>query len=154
MSEQQQTAASVQIAINGQYVKDFSFENPNAPQIFAPTQTPPDLNLGVNVQARPLAENVYEVLLMLKLEATLEGKNAFISELSYGGVFTLPPMPEDQVKFFLFVEAPRQLFPFARNVVANAVRDGGFPQVLINPIDFAGLYKANAGKLDITVGNA
>lgn len=154
MAETASSPAPIQITINGQYVKDFSFENPNAPEIFAPSQNSPQLDLGVNVQARPLADHVYEVLLVLKLAAKLEGKTAFISELSYGGVFTLPIMQDEQLKIFLFVEAPRMLFPFARNVVANAVREGGFPQVLINPIDFAGLYQANAGQLAETVGNA
>lgn len=154
MQDNAPAAQPLQIGINAQYVKDFSFENPNAPQIFAPSNAQPQLNIGVNVQARPMADGVYEVLLMIKLEAQLDGKTAFISELAYGGVFTIPALPEDQLKFFLFVEAPRQLFPFARNIIATAVRDGGFPQLLLNPIDFAGLYQANAGQLDHTVGNA
>jgi preprotein translocase subunit SecB len=87
------------------------------------------------------------VLLLLKLEARLETKTAFIAELSYGGVFSVPPLPEEQLKLVLLVEAPRLLFPFARNIIANAVRDGGFPQLLINPIDFSGLYQANAEQL-------
>jgi preprotein translocase subunit SecB len=132
-----------QIGVNAQYIKDFSFESPNAPQIFAPNQSPPELNMGVNVRTRPMGEHQHEVLLMLKLEAKLSGKTAFIAELTYGGIFSLPQLPEDQVKLLLLIECPRLLFPFARAIMADAVRDGGFPQILITPIDFAMLYQAN-----------
>lgn len=136
-----------QVSVNVQYIKDFSFESPNAPQIFGPLAAEPAMNMGVNVQTRTLAENTYEVLLMLKLEATVQDKTAFIAELAYGGVFTLPPMPEDHLKAFLLVEAPRILFPFARSIVANAIRDGGFPQILINPIDFYAMYQSQAAQM-------
>lgn len=154
MTEQAQPAAApaaapspLQIAINVQYIKDFSFENPNAPQIFAPSQLPPALNLGVNVQTRKLADNTHEVLLMLKLEAKHEDKVAFISELAYGGVFTIPAVSDEQLRIILLVEAPRLLFPFARAVIGNAIRDAGFPQLFINPIDFGALYMAQAAQL-------
>lgn len=132
-----------QIGVNAQYIKDFSFESPNAPQIFAPNQSPPELNMGVNVRTRPTGDHQHEVLLMLKLEAKLSGKTAFIAELTYGGIFTLPQLPEEQVKLLLLIECPRLLFPFARAIMADAVRDGGFPQILITPIDFGMLYQAN-----------
>jgi preprotein translocase subunit SecB len=130
-------------AINAQYIKDFSFESPNVPQIFAPTQAVPELNFGVNLRTRPLADKAHEVLLMLKLEAKLEGKTAFIADLTYGGVFSLPAGSEEQTKMLLLIECPRFLFPFARSILANSIRDGGFPQVFIAPIDFAALYEAN-----------
>jgi preprotein translocase subunit SecB len=136
-------AGSMQIGIGAQYIKDFSFESPGAPQIFAPTQTAPELNIGVNVHTRGMGENAYEVLLALKLDTKLGGKTAFIAELTYGGVFMIPALPEDQLKMFLLVEAPRLLFPFARSIIANVVREGGFPPVMINPIDFMALYLAN-----------
>lgn len=139
--------ASVQIAINNQYIKDFSFESPNAPQIFTQLSAMPSLNVGVNVQTRALAENVYEVMLSLKLDAVAEGKKAFLAELAYGGVFTVPAVTEESLKFILLVEAPRLLFPFARNIIANAVRDGGFPPLLINPIDFTALYQERSTQL-------
>ena len=138
---------AVQIALNVQYIKDFSFENPHAPQIFAPATTPPSLNLGVNVQTRPLSEDAHEVLLMLRLEAKQDDKVAFLADLTYGGVFTIPVLPEEQLKIILLVEAPRLLFPFARTIVANAVREAGFPPFLINPIDFAALYQSQINKL-------
>ncbi len=136
-------AGSMPVTISAQYIKDFSFENPNAPQIFAVTNTAPEIGMTVNVQTRGVGENAYEVLLALRLEAKLEGKSAFIAELVYGGVFMLPRMPEENMRLFLLVEAPRLLFPFARATLASAVRDGGFPHVMINPIDFMGLYLAN-----------
>jgi preprotein translocase subunit SecB len=132
-----------QIGISAQYIKDFSFESPHAPQIFAPSKTPPELNMGVNVRTRPLGDAAHEVLLLLRLEAKLEGKSAFIAELTYGGVFVLPKLPEDQIKLLLLIECPKLLFPFARAIIADAVREGGFPQILLAPIDFAALYQAN-----------
>ncbi|MFA6279574.1 MAG: protein-export chaperone SecB [Bdellovibrionales bacterium] len=140
MTEQATTTAPVQVAIHAQYVRDFSFESPNAPQIFSNVQAQPTVDLGINVQTRKLDPHTHEVLLMLKLEAKLADKTAFIAELAYGGVFGMPALPEETLKQFLLIEAPRLLFPFARAVVADAVRDGGFPPVLINPIDFAALY--------------
>jgi preprotein translocase subunit SecB len=138
-----QPSAGTPVTVAAQYVKDFSFESPNAPQIFTPTQIAPEITMGVNVHTRNMQGSNYEVLLALKLEAKLEGKTGFIAELVYGGVFVLPTMPEDQLRLFLLVEAPRLLFPFARGILANAVREGGFPHVMINPIDFMGLYLAN-----------
>jgi len=80
---------------------------------------------------------------MLRLEAKLDNKTAFIAELTYGGVFTLATAVEEQVKALLLIDCPRLLFPFARAIMADAVRDGGFPQILIAPIDFDALYQAN-----------
>ena len=139
--------APLQIAISSQYIKDFSFENPNAPQIFTPSQANPEINMSVNVATRNLAANAFEVLLTLKLEAKLEGKVAFIAELSYGGVFMLSALPEDQLKMFLLIECPRILFPFARQVLMNAVREAGFPHVMIAPIDFGSLFLANKNNI-------
>jgi preprotein translocase subunit SecB len=139
----------MQIGIGAQYIKDFSFENPNAPHIFAPSNAQPDMTMGVNVHTRGLGGNTYEVLLALKVETKVEAKTAFIADLTYGGVFTVPAMPEDQLKMFLLVEAPRLLFPFARAILSNAMREGGFMPLMINPIDFMGLYMANKDSLGV-----
>ena len=133
---------NIQIGLGAQYIKDFSFENPNAPQIFNDLQTQPEMKLDVNVLSRGLGEGVFESVLKIKLESTLVSKTAFIAELSYAGVFTLPELPEEQIKLFLLVEAPRLLFPFARAIVSNAVREGGFPSISLQPIDFMSLYAA------------
>ena len=146
----------VAVTVTAQYVKDLSFENPNAPQIFAANQTPPELAMNVNVRSRGVAADHYEVVLALKLEAKTDSTTAFIAELSYGGVFHIPTVPEDQLRVFLLVEAPRLLFPFARSVLMNAVRDGGFPHVMISPVDFLGLYMANQNNVGTmpTIGAA
>ncbi len=133
---------NIQIGLGAQYIKDFSFESPNAPLIFNDLQTQPDMKLDVNVLSRGLGGGAYESVLKIKLESTLVGKTAFIAELSYAGVFTLPELQEEQIKLFLLVEAPRLLFPFARSIIANAVREGGFPSISLQPIDFMSLYAA------------
>lgn len=135
-----QTEEPGQITVNLQYIKDFSFESPHAPAIFQNHKTAPNVNIGVNVQSRKLAEQTYEVLLMFKIETKVEDQVAFLAELSYGGVFTFPAVPEDQLDLMLFVHAPHLLFPFARSILSNIIQDGGFPQILINPIDFYALY--------------
>lgn len=144
------SSPAIPVTITAQYVKDFSFENPNAPYIYAAALAAPDIAMNVNIQTRGVDANVYEVLLAMKIEAKLQGKAAFISELVYGGTFLLPEMQEEQTRLFLLVEAPRLLFPFARSILMAAVRDGGFPQVMINPIDFYSLYVANKDKLGAT----
>ncbi len=132
---------NIQIGLGAQYVKDFSFENPNAPQILNEMNSQPQMSLDVNVLSRNLNENVYESVLKIKLESKIGEKTGFIVELSYAGIFSLPKeLSEEQIKLFLLVEAPRLLFPFARAIVSNAVRDGGFPNVTLQPIDFTALY--------------
>src|ERR1700722_5871041 len=138
-----QQPTGVPVTITAQYIRDFSFESPNAPQVFTPTKAAPEISMGVNVFTRNLGGNNNEVTLALKIEAKLEGKTAFITELAYCGIFVLPQMPDEQMRLFLLVEAPRLLFPFARGILSTTVREGGFPHVMINPIDFMGLYLAN-----------
>ncbi len=151
MSEQKppQPQQPAQISAGAQYVKDLSFESPNAPQIFASSQSQPEISVGVNVQSRPMGEGAFEVVLAIKVEARIGGKTAYIAELAYAGMFGAPAMPEDQLKLFLLAEAPRLLFPFARAILADAVRDGGFAPVLLSPIDFAALYKSNQGTVGL-----
>jgi preprotein translocase subunit SecB len=139
--------ASIQIAIGAQYIKDFSFESPSAPQIFASLHMQPQLSIDVNVLSRGLGDSNYEAVLMLKLESKIDGKTAFIAELSYAGLFGLPEVPDEQAKLFLMVEAPRLLFPFARAIIANAVREGGYPNIIIQPIDFMSLYASRLGSI-------
>lgn len=130
-----------QIIINTQYVKDFSFENPHAPRSLMAGQAQPEVSIGVNVQIQPLAEDVYEVVLTLKADAKSAEAVAFMVELSYAGVITVTGLPQEHLRPVLLIEAPRLLFPFARAIVSEAVRDGGFPPLMINPIDFAALYR-------------
>lgn len=126
-----------------QYVKDLSFENPNAPAIFQ-QQNPPAIDVQFNIGANGVADDVHEVALKIDVRAEVEGQVAFIVELVYAGLFGFRNVPAEQVQPFLLGEAPRLLFPFARRVLADAVRDGGFPPLLLEPIDFGQLYLQQA----------
>ncbi len=138
-----------QVAILTQYVKDLSFENPNAPaSLQAQSQPRIDVNVGVN--ARKAADDVFEVELKISAKADVDGNAAFMVELLYAGLFGLKNVPEEALEPFCIIEAPRILFPFARRIIADAVRDGGFPPLMLDPIDFGQLYLAQQGQ----VGNA
>ncbi len=124
-----------------QYIKDLSFENPNAPNSLGPQEKGPNISIQVNVNAKQLSETDFEVSLALEGSAG-EGTNTlFKFELDYAGVFRVRNIPQDQVHPVVMIECPRLLFPFARQIVADAVRNGGFPPLFIDPIDFAGLYR-------------
>ena len=127
--------------ILGQYLKDLSFENPNAPQALAPQQSQPDINIAVNVNARNLAPPDFEVELHLDAKATSEGKVIFASELLFAGVFRMENFPANMLHAAVLIECPRMLFPFARQILADATRNGGFPPLMLDPIDFAGMYQ-------------
>lgn len=131
-----------QAGMLAQYVKDLSFENPNAPQsLQRATQTRPGINLNVNVAVEQLSDDNFEVLLRLEATAKHDEDVAFIVDLSYAGLFAIRNVPRDAMQPFLLVEAPHLLFPFARRVLADAVRDGGFSPLMLEPIDFAALYR-------------
>jgi preprotein translocase subunit SecB len=129
-----------QVGVISQYVKDFSFENPNSPAVYQwPGQ--PKIDIQFNIGANQVGEDVHEVVLKIDARAEAEdGQVAFQVELSYAGLFGLRNIPDDQLQPFLLAEAPRILFPFARRILADAVRDGGFPPLMLEPIDFGGLY--------------
>lgn len=131
-----------QLQVNGQYIKDLSFEIPAAPQIFLEMQNEqPDIPIHVDVNTSNVAPNLYEVVLHLRVEAKLPAKPLFIIELDYAGLFTVN-LPEEQVYPVLMIECPRLLFPFARNIVADMTRDGGFPPLMLQPLDFVALYRS------------
>lgn len=128
--------------IHTQYIKDLSVENPNAPHIFMEMKEAPGVTVNLDVTASRLQENTYEVVLHANVRATVQDKSAFIIELSYGGVVTIEgETTPDQRETLLLIEAPRYLFPVARNVIGGATRDAGYPPLLINPVDFAKLYR-------------
>jgi preprotein translocase subunit SecB len=128
------------IMIGAQYIKDLSFENPQGPEVLVAMSDSPQVNIDINTSARSLADDVYEVALFIRGEAKSDDKTVFIVELTYGGIITLNNVPEEDVQPLLLIEAPRHLFPFARSIVADVTRDGGFPPLLINPMDFVSLY--------------
>jgi preprotein translocase subunit SecB len=142
------------LVVNAQYVKDLSFEVPGAPQIYSTLRTAPQVAVNLDVQVKRLVEDqlVFEVTLLARVEATKPADMAptpgdsssvvFLAELSYAGIFTLNGIPENQIEPVLMVEGPRLLFPFARNILADVTRDGGFPPVLLGPIDFLALWQA------------
>jgi preprotein translocase subunit SecB len=131
-------AASPRFSVVAQYVKDFSFENPNAPRTLGPQQA--GLNLQVNVNGRQIAPTDYEVDLLLEGGAGEGPSVVFKFELHYAGVFRIENVPAEQVQPLAMIEGPRLLFPFARQIIADAVRNGGYPPLYVDPIDFHRLY--------------
>lgn len=134
-------AAVPSLVVNAQFIKDLSFENPRAPASLMARQESPKIDVNVNVSARNLSEQTYEVTLTIRADAKSGEEPAFVTELVYGGVFTLTNVPEEALRPTLLIECPRLLFPFARRIIADATRDGGFPPLYINPIDFVALYR-------------
>jgi preprotein translocase subunit SecB len=147
-----QTAQEQQpsLRILGQYLKDLSFENPNAPQSLS--QESPEISVSVNVNARPLAPTDFEVELHLEAKAMAKDKVAFASELVYAGTFRLENFPQQLLHPAVLIECPRMLFPFARQILAEATRNGGFPPLMLDPIDFAAMYQRRMQQQ--TVGQA
>ena len=134
-------AAQSTLNVLAQYVKDLSFESPGAPLTLRPREKAPSININVNVNANPLSETDFDVVLTLEAKAT-DGKDVlFASELVYGGVFRIVGFPQEHMLPLLFIECPRLLFPFARQIIAEATRNGGFPPLMIDPIDFAGMFQ-------------
>ena len=134
-----------EVGMISQYVKDLSFENPNAPAVYQ-WQGQPQIEVQFNIGAQRLGEDFHEVDLKIEVTARSEGNVAFAVELLYGALFALRNIPEEQLQPFLLAEAPRLLFPFARRIVSDAIRDGGFPPLLLDPIDFGALYMQRAAQ--------
>lgn len=129
------------IVVNGQYIKDLSFEVPGAPAVFGQMQNhQPDIGVNVDVNARNLQDNLFEVILEIRAECKVGDQTGFIAELSYGGMFTVN-VPKEHMEPVLLIECPRMVFPFARNILADVTRDGGFPPLMLGMIDFAGMYQ-------------
>ena len=141
------TEQQPQLNVLAQYTKDFSFENPNAPASMAPQQQAPNINIQVNVNAKQLSSGEFEVDLLLEGSAASSTTTLFKFELDYAGIFRLTNIPEADLHPIVMIECPRLLFPFARQIVADAVRNGGFPPLFIDPIDFAALYRQRIADL-------
>ena len=130
-----------QITILAQYIKDLSVENPSSPQVFQ-WQVQPNLDVQFNINVEKVADDVHEIVLKVEVSARSENGVHFVVDLSYGGLFGIRNVPEEALPPFLLVEAPRLIFPFARQIVADAVANTGFPPLLLDPIDFASAYVA------------
>lgn len=146
--DQNITADAPHVQVHAQYVKDLSFENPEAPHSLSNQSTPPKIEVSVDVGARGLSASQFEVELRITAHAERGDKKAFVVEVQYAGVFTLHNVDENNLKQVCLIECPRLLFPFARRIVADATRDGGFPPLLLEPIDFAALYIQSAERAE------
>jgi preprotein translocase subunit SecB len=130
-----------QLNVLAQYIKDLSFENPNAPRSLQPSQEQPNINIQINVNAQPLSDTDVEVALKLEGKAEVKDLLLFSFDLVFAGIFRIQNIPQDSVQPVLMIECPRLLFPFAREIVATSVRNGGFPPLMLDPIDFVALYQ-------------
>ncbi|HZG47365.1 MAG TPA: protein-export chaperone SecB [Allosphingosinicella sp.] len=134
-----------QVGVIAQYIKDLSFENPAAPAVYQwPSQ--PQMDVQVNIGAVNVGTDVHEVQLKIDVTANADQGTAFRVELLYAGLFALRNIPDEQLQPFLLAEGPRLLFPFARQIIADTVTHGGFPPLLLDPIDFGGLYMQRAAQ--------
>ncbi len=140
MADENTQTASPSLNILAQYTKDLSFENPGAPRSLQARDNAPNINIGVNVNANPLSDTDFDVVLSLNAEAKDGDKVVFAAELVYGGVFRITGFPQEHMLPVLFIECPRLLFPFARQIIADVTRNGGFPPLMIDPIDFAQMF--------------
>jgi preprotein translocase subunit SecB len=129
------------LSILTQYIKDLSFENPRAPYGAQLGQTRPEIQIQVDVRVTQLGEGQHEVVVDLNIDAKTGENQVFLVELAYGGLFQVANIPQESLQPVLLVECPRLLFPFARRIVADCTRDGGFPPLMIDPIDFLTLYR-------------
>jgi preprotein translocase subunit SecB len=129
-----------------QYVKDLSFENPNAPRSLGPQEKAPNIAFQVNVNAQQLAPTDFEVSISLDAKAGEGAELLFQLDLEYAGVFRLSNIPNEQIHPIIMIECPRLLFPFVRQIVADATKNGGYPPLYIDPIDFLALYQQKAAQ--------
>lgn len=141
-----------QLNVLAQYVKDLSFENPNAPGSLMQQQQQPAINIQINVNATPVSDSDIEVVLKLEGKADIDGKLLFAFDLAYAGVFRIQNVPQDSIHPVVMIECPRLLFPFAREIVAASVRNGGFPPLMLDPVDFVGLYRQKMDEMQPQAG--
>lgn len=133
-------------AVKGQYIKDLSFENPNAPQSLLVAGNKPAIDVNVDLKAQKLQDDIYEMTLHLAAKASFEGNTLFLVDLAYAGIFQVTNIPADRIEPLILIDCPFVLFPFARRVISDVTRDGGFPPLMLDPIDFHSLYLQNKNK--------
>jgi preprotein translocase subunit SecB len=130
----------VRVRVVGQYIKDLSFENPNVRKLLGRTSENPNLRVEINVQAEKVAEKLFESAISFNAEAASNSGVIYDMELAYAGLFEIENIPPDGLEPSLLIHCPALLFPFLRRIVADLTREGGFPPLLLDPVDFAGLY--------------
>ncbi len=128
------------IKVIAQYIKDLSFETPATPEIFLENQEKPNIELSIDIDAKKMGEQIYEIILKISANAATQKKKIFLCEVAYGGLFALQNIEEEMIEQILLVYCPNLLFPFIRRLIANLTSDSGFPPLMIDPIDFADLY--------------
>ena len=136
-----------QLTVVGQYIKDLSFENPNAPRSLMSGGQQPQIGIQIKVDAAPLSDTDVEVALKLEGKAEIGGNLMFAFDLTYAGVFRIRNVPQESMNALVLIECPRLLFPFAREIIAATVRNGGFPPLLLDPVDFVGLYRQRMSQM-------
>lgn len=136
--------------VKGQYIKDLSFENPHAPQSLLATNNKPSIDVNVDLKAQKLQEDIYEMTLHISARAVLDGNTLFLVDLAYAGIFQITNIPPEHIEPLILVDCPFVLFPFARRVIADVTRDGGFPPLMLDPIDFHALYRQNRARAEAT----
>lgn len=148
MTDNDQTSAAAsddqakpRFQVVGQYVKDLSFENPSAPQSLTVMEEKPSIQVNIDLNAQKIQENLFEVSLKVSASAQVKENKLFMVELVYAGLFTITGVPADRLEAILFVDCPFVLFPYARRVISDVTRDGGYPPLLLEPIDFFSLYR-------------
>ncbi|WP_420140797.1 protein-export chaperone SecB [Sphingomonas sp.] len=141
-----------QVGMITQYVKDLSFENPNAPAVYQ-SQVQPQIEVQFNITVNSGEGEVHEVAMKIEVRAIAEGSTVFAVELLYGGLFAARNVPMEQLHPFLYAEAPRLMFPFARRIIADVTRDGNFPPLMLDPVDFAGMYMAQTQQANQLAGS-
>ena len=149
-------ATETGIRIIAQFVRDFSFESPHAPDSLRAGGAPPAIDMGVEMNARGRQDGLFEVDLKLSARATRDEQPVFHIEVMYGGLFHIAGVPEDQLEQVLLIECPRFLFPYARRLISDVTTEGGFPPFLIDPIDFGAVYASRKAQAAVgePVGNA
>jgi len=141
-----EAAGPPQLGVLTQYIKDLSFENPNAPASLSQQDKQPEISIQINVGATNLGGTDFEVLLAIEGKAKNGDKVLFAFELAFAGVFRIENVPQDSLHPFVMIECPRPEFPLARESVATATRNGGFPPVMLDPVEFVGLYRQNMAR--------
>jgi preprotein translocase subunit SecB len=136
-----------QFSVVIQYIKDFSFENPNSPNSLITAKQTPKIDIQINVKANPLSDTDIEVILTIEGTAQIDEALLFGFELAFAGVFRLQNVPQESVSAIVLIECPRLLFPFAREIIATTTRNGGFPPLLLEPVDFVGLYRQKMSEM-------
>lgn len=150
-TEEQIPAQDMPVTIHAQYVRDLSFENPNAPDALRAGEKPPEMDINIGMDARKIEDaeikDLYEVVLNVRAAATRDNDPVFIAELQYGVTASIgADVPEDNHHPLLLIEMPRLAFPFVRQIMADVTVQGGFPPLLLNPVDFHALYMQRFGK--------